>query len=177
MPVYELRCARGHRFEVLQPFSAPLPPCACGAASAKVPSAFGVSGQAVLPPPAERMPQTWRGTYGGDRAYLRELRRTAEQRRDLEARHPELAGDRRPIIAHEGRYEGAPLRAGDAAASGAAPTAGAAGAGGTAGGQGDGGHGGHGHPDGAHGGHGGHGHAQGAHGGGGAAASDAPGAP
>ncbi|MFC7643910.1 hypothetical protein ACFQX6_26440 [Streptosporangium lutulentum] len=59
------------------------------------------------------MPQTWRGTYGADQEYVAELRRTADARRDLEERHPELAGDRRPIIAHEGRYEHAPLRAGE----------------------------------------------------------------
>ncbi|HSK91459.1 MAG TPA: hypothetical protein VK875_09110 [Euzebyales bacterium] len=81
--------------------------------TSKLPSAFGVGGSATLPPAPEHMPQTWRGTYEGDRGYVRELRRTAEQRRELEQRHPELAGDRRPIAAHEGRYEGTPLRAGD----------------------------------------------------------------
>lgn len=133
MPVYELRCAAGHRFEVLQSFSAPLPRCACGEDAGKVPSAFGVGGSATLPPPAERMPQTWKGTYRGDREYLHTLRRTAEQRRDLEERHPELAGDRRPIAAHEGRYEAAPLRAG------APPTGGAGGQRQGAGGHGHGG--------------------------------------
>ncbi|GAA4589858.1 hypothetical protein GCM10023194_45160 [Planotetraspora phitsanulokensis] len=114
MAIYELRCDGGHRFEVIQSFSAPLPDCPhCGAATGKVPSRFGIGGSARTPPPAAMMPQTWRGTYGGDREYVTELRRTAEARRDLEERHPELAGDRRPIIAHEGRYENAPLRAGD----------------------------------------------------------------
>lgn len=112
MPLYELRCGAGHRFEVLQSFTAPLPACRCGEGTTKVPSAFGVGGSATLPPPAERMPQTWKGTYRGNREYLHTLRRTAEQRRDLEERHPELAGDRRPIAAHEGRFEAAPLRAG-----------------------------------------------------------------
>jgi hypothetical protein len=59
------------------------------------------------------MPQTWRGTYNGNREYVTSLRRTAEERQKLEERHPELAGDRRPIVAHEGRFENAPLRAGD----------------------------------------------------------------
>jgi putative FmdB family regulatory protein len=114
MAIYELRCGGGHRFEVIQSFTAPLPDCPeCGAATGKVPSRFGIGGSAGTPPPAEMMPQTWRGTYGGDREYVTQLRRTAEARRDLEERHPELAGDRRPIIAHEGRYENAPLRAGD----------------------------------------------------------------
>ena len=49
----------------------------------------------------------------GDRDYVTHLRRTAEERTRLEERHPELAGDRRPIVAHEGRFEHAPLRAGD----------------------------------------------------------------
>lgn len=59
------------------------------------------------------MPQTWRGTYNGNREYVASLRRTVEARQKLEERHPELAGDKRPIVAHEGRFEGAPLRAGD----------------------------------------------------------------
>ncbi|WP_204358728.1 FmdB family zinc ribbon protein [Streptosporangium sp. 'caverna'] len=114
MAIYELRCREGHRFEVIQSFTAPLPGCReCGAATDKVPSRFAVTGRAATPPPAEMMPQTWRGTHNADREYVAELRRAADARRDLEERHPELAGDRRPIIAHEGRYENAPLRAGD----------------------------------------------------------------
>ncbi|MEO3824528.1 zinc ribbon domain-containing protein [Actinomadura sp. B10D3] len=113
MPIYELRCEAGHRFEVIQSFTAPLPACACGAATAKVPARCGLLGTASVPPPQEMMPQTWRGTREGDRAYVTELRRTAQERRALEERHPELAGDRRPVLAHEGRYEHAPLRAGD----------------------------------------------------------------
>ncbi|HSP37083.1 MAG TPA: zinc ribbon domain-containing protein [Frankiaceae bacterium] len=118
MPIYDLRCPDGHRFESVQSFADPLPVCpSCGAATAKLPADFGIAGAAGatrrLPPPAERMPQTWRGTYNGDREYVTSLRRTAEARSRLEEKHPELAGDRRPIIAHEGRFESAPLRAGD----------------------------------------------------------------
>ncbi len=115
MPIYQLRCAQGHPdFEVIQSLQAPLPPCPqCGGRVRKVPARFGIGGSAAasLPPPAEAMPQTWRGTYEGNREYVTELRRTAEQRRALEDRHPELAGDRRPVLAHEGRYAAAPLRA------------------------------------------------------------------
>jgi putative FmdB family regulatory protein len=119
MPIYDLRCGAGHRFEVVQSFTASLPDCpACGATTAKIPSTFGLAGEAGaarrLPPPPELMPQTWRGTHNGDREYVTSLRRTAEERSRLEERHPELAGDRRPILAHEGRFESAPLRAGDA---------------------------------------------------------------
>ncbi len=114
MPIYELTCEGGHCSETLQAASAPLPACpACGAATRKVPSRFGVSGTAAVPPPPERMPQTWKGTYRGDRDYVTHLRRMADARRDLEAHHPELAEDRRPVLAHEGRFEQAPLRAGD----------------------------------------------------------------
>jgi hypothetical protein len=59
------------------------------------------------------MPQTWRGTYNGDKEYVTELRREWDTRQRLEEKYPELAGDRRPILAHEGPYQKVPLRAGD----------------------------------------------------------------
>lgn len=127
MPIYQLRCPAGHGFEVIQSFTAPLPPCPeCGSATAKVPSVFGFGGQAErsLPPPPEAMPQTWRGTYQGHPEYVARLRRAAERRRELEQRHPELAGDRRPVLAHEGRYESAPLRLNDPAPPGPRPSRG-----------------------------------------------------
>ncbi|MBA2560279.1 MAG: zinc ribbon domain-containing protein [Propionibacteriales bacterium] len=114
MPIYDLRCADGHLVEVIMSLSDPLPPCPfCGGPMAKVPARFGIGGRAGVPPPPEQMPQTWKGTYAGDRDYVSSLRRTAEQREAFEQRHPEVAGDRRPIVAHEGRFEGAPLRQGD----------------------------------------------------------------
>jgi putative FmdB family regulatory protein len=116
MPIYVLRCGGGHTFEVMQSFAAPLPACPdCGSATGKIPAPFAIGGRAVrsLPPPPEAMPQTWRGTCNGNREYVTELRRIAERRRDVEDRHPELAGDRRPVLAHEGRFAAAPLRAGD----------------------------------------------------------------
>ena len=64
----------------------------------------------------EQIPQTWKGTYGADRGYVGQLRRKWDGRQKLEEKYPELKGDRRPILAHEGRYHDAPLRAGDAAA-------------------------------------------------------------
>jgi len=116
MPIYVLRCGGGHTFEVMQSFAAPLPTCPdCGSAARKIPAPFSIGGRAArsLPPPPEAMPQTWRGTYNGNREYVTELRGIAERRRDVEDRHPELAGDRRPVLAHEGRFAAAPLRAGD----------------------------------------------------------------
>jgi hypothetical protein len=63
-----------------------------------------------------QMPQTWKGTYGGNPEYITGLQREWERRRRLEDRYPELAGDGRPIVAHEGPYSAVPLRAGDTGA-------------------------------------------------------------
>jgi hypothetical protein len=59
------------------------------------------------------MPQTWRGTYEGNPEYVGQLRRQWEGRAKLEEKYPELRGDQRPVLAHEGRYHDHPLRAGD----------------------------------------------------------------
>ncbi len=116
MPVYDYRCAGDHRFEALVPMNAArAPSCpACGAGSTKVPSRVMLGGRADAGRPMELMPQTWRGTQDADREYVGNLRREWEKREKLEERHPELQGDRRPVLAHEGRYEHAPLRKGDA---------------------------------------------------------------
>lgn len=113
MPTYQLGCDGGHRWEVNQPFGDPLPPCSqCGGEASRKPVRFGLVGRAVLPPPASAMPQTWRGTYEGDRDYVTSLRRTTQERVRLEERHPEFASTEGPVIAHEGRYEHVPLRGG-----------------------------------------------------------------
>ncbi len=118
MPTYDLSCEQGHRAEVSQSFYDELPACpVCGSAMTKLLTGFAIQGQAKLPPRPEAMPQTWRGTYHGNREYLTELRHTVDARQKLEERHPELAGDRRPILAHEGRFASQPLRAGDTPAT------------------------------------------------------------
>ena len=38
-------------------------------------------------------------------------------RQKLEEKYPELRGDQRPVLAHEGKYHDKPLRAGDPPAS------------------------------------------------------------
>ncbi|TQM35416.1 FmdB family zinc ribbon protein [Pseudonocardia cypriaca] len=114
MPIYVYRCDCGERFERLVGIGAPAPDCpACGGAPKKIPAGPSLLGQAGAGLAKEQMPQTWRGTYNGDREYVTKLRHQWDQRQRLEAKHPELAGDQRPIIAHEGRFHGAPLRAGD----------------------------------------------------------------
>jgi putative FmdB family regulatory protein len=139
VPIYVYRCADEGcdlRFEHLSSFTAAPPACPdCGARTRKIPAGFSLGGQADAGLSKEQMPQTWRGTYNADREYTGRLQRQWERRRQLEARHPELAGDQRPIVAHEGRYHDAPLRAGDPVVGGGA------GSGETAGH----GHGGHGH--------------------------------
>ena len=115
MPIYGLACEGGHRSETLQP------------STRKVPS--GAAGAAAVPPPPERMPQTWKRTHRGDRDDVTHLRRTADARRDLEARNPEPATDRRPVLAHEGRFKGSPLRTGDPAPPRPTDAGGAAGEG------------------------------------------------
>jgi putative FmdB family regulatory protein len=123
MPVYDYRCPDGHAFERLVPISAgQSQDCpACGAVSAKVPSRVAILGRASPGPSKDQMPQTWRGTHDADREYVGHLRRQWEGRQRLEEKYPELAGDQRPVLAHEGRYQGAPLRAGDAELAPSAP--------------------------------------------------------
>ncbi|HXV92894.1 MAG TPA: zinc ribbon domain-containing protein [Pseudonocardia sp.] len=114
MPIYVYRCECGARFERLVGMDAAAPACpACGGATRKVPAGFSLGGQADPGLSRDRMPQTWRGVYEGDREYVGRMQRRWERRQRLEAKYPEIAGDQRPILAHEGRYHDAPLRAGD----------------------------------------------------------------
>jgi putative FmdB family regulatory protein len=115
MPLYDYRCEQGHRFEAMAPI-ATSDRCACpacGSDGVKVPSRISIGGVADPGRPMELMPQTWRGTHEGNREYLGQLRREWGARQKLEEKYEELRGDRRPVLAHEGRYHGAPLRAGD----------------------------------------------------------------
>jgi putative FmdB family regulatory protein len=115
MPLYDYRCPEGHLFEQLAPIAArERQDCpVCGQASGKIPSRITLGGHADSGLSMEQMPQTWRGTYGGNPEYLGQLRRQWQDRRKLEDSYQELQGDRRPVLAHEGRYHAAPLRAGD----------------------------------------------------------------
>lgn len=115
MPLYDYCCPRGHLFEHMVPIAQrSQQPCpACGEVAAKVPSRVSLGGQASPGPSREQMPQTWRGTYEGNPEYLGQLRRQWAARSKLEEKYPELRGDQRPVLAHEGRYHAAPLRAGD----------------------------------------------------------------
>lgn len=130
MPIYGYRCdgaGCGVRFDRLLPVDADAPGCpACGGVTRKVPGRISLGGRAGAGPSREQLPQTWRGLYDGNREYVTQVQRTWERRQNLEARHPELAGDERPVLAHEGRYHDTPLRAGDVPTHGhgSAPAAG-----------------------------------------------------
>lgn len=114
MVLYDFTCEGGHRFEAgVAAMSSPAPPCpSCGAGARRRPAAVRLGG-ATAGTPREAMPHSWKGVAGGDRAVLDGWRGVAQRREREEQRHPELAGDRRPILAHEGIFAGNPLRAGD----------------------------------------------------------------
>lgn len=115
MILYDFRCEKGHLFEAgLASMFDDDPFCVeCGAQTRRRPSRLNILGSAGAGPSREQMPQSWRATRGGDPETVRHWQKLAEQREKLEERHPELAGDRRPVLAHEGIFEDRPLRAGD----------------------------------------------------------------
>lgn len=114
MPIYVYRCDCGLRFERLAGMDTPAPECPrCGDDMHKMPAGLRLLGQASAALSRDHMPQTWRGLYHGDREYVTRMQRQWDRRQQLEAKYPELADDTRPILAHEGRYHNAPLRAGD----------------------------------------------------------------
>lgn len=113
--IYDYVCACGHRFEALvADADGPGPVCeVCGARGRRRPSAAGLSGVADPGPSREEAPKSWLSTDRGDRETVRHWHEQMRRRESLEEKYPELAGDRRPVIAHEGRFTRAPLRAGD----------------------------------------------------------------
>ena len=119
MPLYDYCCPQGHVFEQMATIAARAQQAcpACGQVGDKIPSRVTLSGRADPGPSKEQMPQTWRGTYEGNPEYVGQLRRQWGARQKLEEKYPELRGDQRPVLAHEGRYHDKPLRAGDPPAS------------------------------------------------------------
>lgn len=115
MVIYDVLCPAGHRFEAVLPsMHAEAPACrSCGEPTRRVPSRPNIGGAADAGTPRDRMPRSWRGVRGGDAETVRHWHDVAARREALEERHPELGGDRRPVLAHEGIFRDAPLRAGD----------------------------------------------------------------
>ena len=115
MILYDFKCTSDHRFEAgVASMSSPAPDCPdCGEASRRVLTTVRTSGFASTGHSREDMPKSWKGMAGGNADAVDYWRRSMEKREKLEERYPELGGDRRPILAHEGIFQGRPLRAGD----------------------------------------------------------------
>lgn len=115
MILYDFKCTSDHRFEAgVASMSSPAPDCPdCGEASRRVLTTVRTSGFASAGHSREDMPKSWKGMAGGNADAVDYWRRSMEKREKLEEHYPELGGDRRPILAHEGIFQGRPLRAGD----------------------------------------------------------------
>ncbi len=115
MILYDFRCVERHRFEAgVASMTSPNPACPeCGAETRRILSPVRIGGAADAGPSHEEMPNTWRSIGGGHPDAVAHWRKKIERREKLEESYPELAGDRRPILAHEGIFQGRPLRVGD----------------------------------------------------------------
>ena len=115
MILYDFACEAGHRFEAgIASMAADNPPCpGCGAATRRRPSRVQIGNRASAGPSREQMPRSWSATRQGDAETIKHWHKLATKREKLEESYPELAGDRRPVLAHEGIFSGRPLRAGD----------------------------------------------------------------
>jgi hypothetical protein len=129
MILYDFGCENGHRFEdALPSMDSAAPDCVvCGSATQRRISKVRIGGLAKTGPGREQMPNTWRAVRQGDKEAVAHWHKLARKREALEERYPELAGDRRPVLAHEGIFADNPLRAGDdvqASVAGALATSG-----------------------------------------------------
>lgn len=115
MIIYDFKCDEDHRFEaVVDSMTSPNPDCrACGGESRRVPSRVKLGNSASAGTSRDEMPRSWTGISGGHPEAVSHWRKKMESREKLEEKYPELGGDRRPILAHEGIFNGRPLRAGD----------------------------------------------------------------
>lgn len=114
MIIYDYGCRDGHLFEAgVASMTAPDPACpVCGGDTRRRPSRVHTTG-ASAGVAREQMPRSWRAVGNGDAQTIRHWHQVAAAREKLEEKHPELAGDRRPVLAHEGLFAKRPLRAGE----------------------------------------------------------------
>lgn len=116
MLVYEYRCdgCKITRDFYVTNTSAAAPACpTCGGQQRRAYSSVNLGNSASAGVSREQMPRSWNAISGGDKQLVDKWRAEAIKRDALEERHPELAGDRRPVLAHEGIFADKPLRAGD----------------------------------------------------------------
>ena len=115
-PLYDYCCPQGHLFEQLASIAdrAQQACPACGQVSDKIPSRIS-AGRPGEPRPfgrndaADLARAPTKGTPSTPASCAGEW----SARQKLKEKHPELRGDQRPVLAHEGRYHAKPLRAGD----------------------------------------------------------------
>lgn len=115
MILHDFQCEQKHRFEAALPsMHAENPLCpVCATPTRKLMSALHLGNVADAGPSREQMPHSWQGIGGAHPDAVSHWRKKIEKREKLEEKYPELAGDRRPILAHEGIFSKKPLRAGD----------------------------------------------------------------
>lgn len=103
------------RYEIALPsMTSDDPQCPdCSGALSRQLSGVNIGGAASAGISRENMPKSWNAAGKGDKSTVDAWRKEAIKRDKLEERHPELAGDRRPVLAHEGIFADKPLRAGD----------------------------------------------------------------
>lgn len=118
MIVYDVKCSSGHRFEaLLKSMDSPNPDCPCGEPTQRLITRVNRGNAASAGRSRDEMPTTWRGIGNGNPDLVRGWHKEMTAREKLEEKYPELAGDRRPVLAHEGRFADRPVRAGDAVSS------------------------------------------------------------
>lgn len=117
MILYDYQCSDcGLRFEkfVKSTDAQSVVLCACCRAEARRMPSFGtLMGSASPGPSREQMPRSWAGLNNADPSTIAGWHKLATKRDKLEEKYPELAGDRRPVLAHEGIFSAQPLRYGD----------------------------------------------------------------
>lgn len=115
MILHDFKCEEAHRFEAgIASMHADNPDCpACGSPTTRLLTTVKVGGTASAGASREEMPKSWTGMGSGHPDAVSHWRKKMVHREKLEEKYPELGGDRRPVLAHEGIFRGRPLRAGD----------------------------------------------------------------
>lgn len=117
MILFDFKCgACGLRFEKLIEAEDADNPGACPdcpGQARRLPSFGRLGGKASPGPSREQMPRSWSAVNNADPSTIAGWRQIAAKRDKLEEKYPELAGDRRPVLAHEGMFAKNPLRDGD----------------------------------------------------------------
>ncbi len=127
MPLYDYSCECGQRLEVFvhsvaQRHNEQL--CAtCGKAMLRNIGSVSLGGAAV-PASARGIPTSWQALRGAKPDGVGFWRGRVEAQMKIEEKYPELRPSTDPVLAHEGVFEGRPLRVSDLVKNGAIRPAG-----------------------------------------------------